>query len=130
MEGETENMDLQPLHFIGEEIEVMFNKPSKLEKSPECPAAFTWRGEEYRVVNVLSEKQDFTRRGRMARNMSDAHHARAVLHGSWGVGRFFFRVEVAGGRFFELYYDRAPEDSDNRKGNWFLKSEMISSEGK
>lgn len=117
-------MDLQPMHFIGEEIEVSFAKPQKLEKSPECPAAFNWRGETYPIIRLLSEKQDFSRRGRMARNMSPSHASRASQHGSWGVGRFFFRVEVEGGRCFELYYDRAPEDSDNRKGNWFLRSEL------
>lgn len=117
-------METQPLHFIGEEIEVAFKRPPALEKSPECPNAFTWRGETFLVRRVLSEKQDFSRRGRMARNMAPAHAQRASLHGSWGVGRFFFRVEVEGGRCFELYYDRAPEDSGDRKGRWFLRSEL------
>ena len=27
------------------------------------------------------------------------------------------------GQIFELYYDRAPKDVDNRKGGWFLRGE-------
>ena len=42
-----------------------------------------------------------------------------------GGGRFFFRVSVDSGQIFELYYDRAPKDVDNRKGGWFLRGERI-----
>jgi len=31
---------------------------------------------------------------------------------------------VADGRLFELYYDRAPKGSKQRKGAWFLHSEL------
>jgi hypothetical protein len=50
--------------------------------------------------------------------------AAATRRGSWGVGRFYFRVRVDGERFFELYYDRAPKDSRQRKGSWYLRSEL------
>jgi hypothetical protein len=117
-------MESTPLHFIGEPIEVGFNYPPLLEKSPPCPDYFVWRGEIYHVIEKLSEWQDYERRGRMSRNMQPAHAERASLHGSWGVGRFYFIVRVTGGQIYKLYYDRAPKDITSRKGAWFLVGEF------
>jgi hypothetical protein len=33
-------------------------------------------------------------------------------------------VRTESGQLFELYYDRAPKGSDQRKGAWFLVSEL------
>ncbi len=77
------------------------------QKTPPCPDGFAWDGKDYRVTEKLSEWTDFTRRGRMARNMRPAHAAVAAEHGSLGVGRFYFRVRVDTGQVFDLYYDRA-----------------------
>jgi hypothetical protein len=115
---------LTPFRFIGDEIEVEFDEPPALEKKPGCPDAFAWKNETFRVVEAVSEWSDFTRRGRFARNMQPEHAAVAASRGSWGVGRFFFRVRVDDGRFFELYYDRAPKDALHRKGSWFLRCEL------
>jgi len=117
-------MDPKSLRFIGEPIEVHFDQPPTLEKKPGCPDAFVWRETRYQVVEMLSEWHDYRRRGRMAANMRPDHAAQATRRGSWGVGRDYFRVRVAGGRLFELYYDRAPRDSDRRKGGWFLFREL------
>jgi hypothetical protein len=117
-------MDAQPLHFIGEPIEVEFDEPPLLEKKPDCPDRFTWRDETYEIAAVLNEWEDFTRRGRSARNMRPAHAAVAANRGSWGVGRTYFRVRTGGERVFDLYYDRAPKSADDRKGQWFLYREM------
>ena len=118
----------RPLHFIGETVEAAFDASPALEKKPGCPDQFTWRGEIYRVVELLSEWADHGRRGRAARNMAPAHAAVAATRGSWGVGRYYFQVRVEGGRIFELYYDRAPQGSDQRKGAWFLVSELAESD--
>ena len=88
--------------------------------SPLC----VWRGETYRIVEKLSEWHDYTRRGRMARNMMPQHAAVAAGRGSWGVGRDYFRVRVEGGQVFDIYYDRAPKGSGARKGAWFLYREV------
>ncbi len=117
-------MDPAALRFIGEPITVHFDRPPTLEKKPGCPNAFEWRGTRYQIVEKLSEWHDYRRRGRMARNMRADHAARAALRGSWGVGRDYFRVRVASGQIFELYYDRAPQDADQRKGDWFLFREL------
>jgi len=117
-------MELVPLRFIGEAIKVEFDRPPLLEKKPDCPDRFTWRDTVYQIGAVLSEWYDYGRRGRMADNMSPAHAAVASQRGSWGVGRFYFRVRVTGGRIFDLYYDRAPRSVDDRKGEWFLYREM------
>jgi hypothetical protein len=76
------------------------------------------------VVEKLSEWHDFTRRGRMARNMRPAHAAAAAERGSLGVGRFYFRVRTNTSQIFDLYYDRAIKDVDDRLGHWFLYREI------
>jgi hypothetical protein len=111
------------MRFIGEPIEVEYDLPQVREKSPTCPNRFIWRGECYTIMKTLEEWSDFSRRGRMSRNMRPAHLTRASRDGSWGVGRFYFTVAVHTGQIFEIYYDRAPEDVDNRMGNWFLFGE-------
>jgi len=114
-----------PLHFIGEEIEIHFDVPPVRQKTPPCPEAFTWQKRTYRVIEKISEWHDFTRRGRMARNMRPAHAAVAAERGSLGVGRFHFRVRTDTGQIFDLYYDREIKDVDDRLGHWFLYREMV-----
>lgn len=118
-------MKTLPVRFIDEPIAVEFDVPPVREKTPCCPQRFTWRGQRYSIMSVLEEWVDYTRRGRAAGNMIPAHLATATRAGSWGVGRFYFRVSVDTGQIFELYYDRAPRDVDNRKGGWFLKGERL-----
>jgi len=113
-----------PLAFIGEPISVEFDEPPTLEKKPGCPNRFVWRDQTYRIAALLSQWTDFSRRGRAARNMQPQHAAVAEHRGSWGVGRYYFRVETDSARAFELYYDRAPKGSDQRKGAWFLVCEL------
>jgi len=76
-------MGVEPLHFIGEPIEVVFDEPPVWTKSPGCPDGFVWRGETYRVVELLTEWRDYTR-GKMAQNMTVSHLAVAAHRGSWG----------------------------------------------
>jgi len=117
-------MALKPLHFIGQEIRVNFDHEPALEKKPSVPDRFDWEGVTYQVESLLSAWQDFQRRGRMAHNMRPHNAAKARRRGSWGVGRFYFRVLTEGGRIFDLYYDRAPKNAGDRKGSWFLDREM------
>ena len=63
----------------------------------------------------------------MARNMQEAHLREASRRGSWGVGRFYFRVRTENGRIFDIYYDRAPEEAADRKGHWFIWRELTES---
>ena len=116
--------DLTPIHFYDEHIEVIFNVPPMLEKSPTCPNGFTWNGKTYRVIESLSEWSDFTRRGKMARNMQPAHAAVASTRGSLNVGRFYFRVKVDSNQIFDIYYDRAIKSVNDRKGEWFVYREL------
>lgn len=117
-------MEPKPLRFLGESVEVDFDRPPALEKRPGCPDAFVWRGQRYQIIEKLNEWHDYGRRGRMAVNMRPDHAARATQRGSWGVGRDYFRVRVESGQIFDLYYDRAPRDADRRKGGWFLFREL------
>jgi hypothetical protein len=107
-------------HFIDELIEVVYINKPLLEKKPTCPNAFNWSGKEFSITELVSEWVDYTRRGRMARNMSEAHTLSASNKGSWGVGRFYFRVKTSENRMFDIYYDRAPSGVANRKGAWFV----------
>jgi len=120
-------VELRPIHFIDDPIEVRYDTPPAREKLPHCPESFIWNGADYRVVETLSEWTDFARRGRFARNMRPAHAAVAANRGSLNVGRFFFRVRVDSGQIFDLYYDRAMKNIDQRKGQWFVYREMESS---
>lgn len=117
-------MAYRPLHFIGEPVEAIFDQPPILEKKPGCPAGFIWRGERFRVVELLSEWHDYRRRGRFAGNMRETHLAVASGRGSWGVGQDYYRIRTQQERIFDLYYDRAPKGSDQRKGFWFLDKEL------
>lgn len=116
--------ELNPIHFYDDAIEVIFDVPPVREKTPDCPDGFIWEHETYRVVEILSEWSDFTRRGKYARNMRPAHAAVASSRGSLNVGRFYFRVRVDTGQIFDLYYDRAMKSVDDRKGQWFLYREL------
>jgi hypothetical protein len=118
--------DLQSIHFYDELIEVIFDAAPAREKTPNCPNGFIWKGQTYRVVETLSEWNDFARRGKYARNMRPAHAAVTATRGSLNVGRFYFRVRVDTGQIFDLYYDRAMKSVDNRKGQWFLYRELAS----
>ncbi|TDA66558.1 MAG: hypothetical protein D9V45_06405 [Chloroflexi bacterium] len=113
------------MRFIDEPIEAQFDSPPLLEKSPPCPQGFIWQSQIFRIVELLAEWKDFRRRGRMGRNMIPPHLSRAERIGSWGVGRFFFRVRTEDGRIFEIYFDRAPADAGDRKGSWVLFGERL-----
>lgn len=161
--------DLIPLHFYDQPIEPLFDTPPAREKSPDCPNGFVWEERTYRVLELLSSWSDFSRRGKMARNMRPAHAAVAAGRGSLNVGRFYFRVRAllsqakemsrsstagqtkdsstagqtkgssiasplgtAGpsepvrteSQIFDIYYDRAMKNIDDRKGQWFIYREM------
>jgi hypothetical protein len=136
--------ELISIHFYDDPIEALFDKPPAREKTPDCPNGFIWEGKPYRIVETLSEWNDFTRRGKFARNMRPAHAAVASTRGSLNVGRFYFRVKVvlssstissplgtAGqteSQIFDIYYDRAMKSVDERKGQWFLYRELLGKE--
>jgi len=114
----------QAIHFYDHPIEPLFDTPPAREKSPDCPNGFIWDEEMYRVIEMLSSWSDFARRGKMARNMRPAHAAVASNRGSLNVGRFYFRVLTDTNQFFDIYYDRAMKNIDDRKGQWFIYREM------
>jgi hypothetical protein len=113
-----------PVQFIGEELETTFEKAPLYSKKPGAPNSFTWQGEKFDVKDTLSTWFDFGRKGKAAKNMREENLREAKRRGSWGVGRYYFRVESEGGRVFDLYYDRAPKDAGDRAGHWFLWREM------
>lgn len=115
---------MRPIRFISEPIAVQFDESPRLEKRPGCPDRFVWRDETFVVTDKLKEWHDYERRGRMAHNMRPAHLEAARRRGSWGVGRDYYRVRTAGGRIFDLYYDRAPKGAGDRSGEWYLYREL------
>lgn len=116
--------NFHPIHFYDHPIQPVFDLPPALEKTPDCPNGFIWDDKTYRVTEMLSSWNDFTRRGKMARNMQPAHAAVASSRGSLNVGRFHFRVRVDTGQVFDIYYDRAMKNLDDRKGQWFVYREL------
>ena len=117
-------MELIPIHFLDQPIEPIFDSPPPREKAPGCPNGFIWNDKTYRILKMLSSWTDFTRRGRMAKNMRPAHAAVASTRGSLNVGRYYFRVSVDTNQTFDIYYDRAMKNVDERKGQWFVYREM------
>ena len=121
-------METSTPRFVAEPIEAHFDQPPMLEKKPGCPDAFTWRGETYRVVEKLREWHDYKLRGKnetfYIKERGSFRARAAERHGTWGVGRDYFRVRVESGRVFDIYYDRAPQGSKVRKGAWFLYREV------
>ncbi|MFT5193666.1 MAG: hypothetical protein ACI9EW_000082 [Cellvibrionaceae bacterium] len=115
--------------FIGEEIKVEFDEPPQLEKKPHCPDRILRSEQLLKIEEILSEWQNFERRGSMSRNMRPENLQRARKTGSWGVGRFFFRVRLANNQIFDIYYDRAPQGTRNRKGTWHLYREILDQKG-
>ncbi len=114
----------KPLHFLDHPIEPIFDSPLVREKAPDCPNGFIWDGKAYCVLEMLSAWTDFKRRGRMARNMQPAHAAVAASRGSLNVGRYYFRVKTDTNQIFDIYYDRAMKNVDDRKGQWFVYREL------
>ena len=77
-------MSVEPVRFIGEQVEVAFDEPPLLEKKPSCPDRFVWGEHTHEITAVISEWIDFERRGRMARTMRPTNVAKAAQRGSWG----------------------------------------------
>ena len=111
--------------FIGDKIAVAFDQPPLFAKQPSCPARLTWREVSFEIVANLREWRDYGRRGRMANNMRPENLKKAAKRGSWGVGRYYFRVQVGNGRIFDIYYDRAPKGQAERLGSWYLYQEIL-----
>jgi hypothetical protein len=117
-------MNFTPIRFISEKIEVCFDSPPLLEKKPGCPDGFSWRGISFIIVEILAEWHDYQRKGRMSKNMKPANAKIATAKGSWGVGQDYFRVRTNKQRIFDIYYDRAPQSVNHRKGAWFVYREL------
>jgi hypothetical protein len=119
---------MPPTRFVGDPITVEFNQAPLFAKKPPCPARFFWRDEPFEIEANLKEWRDYGRRGRMANNMRPENLKKAAKRGSWGVGRYYFRVQVEDGRLFDIYYDRAPKGQEQRLGSWFLYREILPEE--
>ena len=108
--------------FISEEIEVEFAKEFILEKKPPCPISFKWQEKIFCVNELISSWVDNERKGKKARNMRMTHIVRARQKGSWGTGRFYFKVKDEFGKIIVIYYDRSPKNVFDKKGRWILLS--------
>jgi hypothetical protein len=119
------------MEIYADEIEVRFEEEPILKKKPGLPAAFTWRGREYVVVELLKEWHDYRKRGK-TRALYEKERGSYWVHaskrrGSWGVGRDYYRVRTDTGEVFEIYYDRSPK-GQARIGQWILSRKMKDAE--
>jgi hypothetical protein len=110
--------------FIGEQVRAVADEHGGFTKRPHCPRAFEWRGTMHTISSCLREWKDYARRGKMSHNMRPSHLEAAEKRGSRGVGRYYFRVLTDEGRSFDLYYDRAPRDTADGAGSWYLLQEL------
>ncbi len=113
------------VRFIGEEVDVEFDEAPLFSKKPHCPNRLVWGNETLSIESLLTEWRNYDRRGRSSVNMRPSNLAKASRKGSWGVGRYYFRIKLENGRIFDLYYDRAPKGLKKRGGRWFLDREII-----
>lgn len=113
------------VRFVGESIDVRFDREPTFSKKPHCPDMFRWNGATLGIKQLITEWRDYQRRGRMSSNMRPENIVKASKRGSWGVGKYYFRVRVEDGRIFDIYYDRAPKGSTQRQGSWHLLRELI-----
>lgn len=115
------------MDFHADEIEVRFHKEPMLDKRPGLPAAFTWRGREYVIVELVKEWHDYRKRGKSKAFYKKERGSYWVTssqrRGSWGVGRDYYRVRTESGEVFDIYYDRAPKRR-KRKGQWILSRRL------
>jgi len=81
-------------HFIGEEVEVKF------DRRPGPPSAFLWRGGEYRIAKILGH--------RLALDRSRTWYKRKH--------RDYYTVETESGEVYKLYFHRGPG-----RRYWFLR---------
>ena len=107
-------------HFVDEVIQVELLDGTFLERKPKCPTRILWQGMWIGVASLESAWDDLSRRGNKARNMREGHLERAKVKGSWGVGKFYFRFLGEDHQTYTIYYDRTPDDAENRKGTWVL----------
>lgn len=115
------------MEIYADEIEVCFEKEPTVEKRPGPPAAFTWRGREYVIVELIREWHDYRKRGKSKafyEKERGSYWVRASQRqGSRGVGRDHFRVRTESGEVFDIYYDRSPK-GQKRKGQWILSRRL------
>ena len=110
--------------YIGEKITPGFSKEVSTPKNPPCPDFFIWANGTYFIDQILMEWRDLSRKGDRSRNMRTEHLSRAEKVGSWGVGKFHFKVHTTNGRIFEIYYDRTPVNNLDKLGVWVLLCEF------
>ena len=83
--------------FIGEEVEVTF------DKRPGPPTSFVWRGTEYRIVEVLGQRQVLDFKHKWYRR---SH-------------RDYYTVKADTGEVFRLYRHRGPG-----RRYWVLRTQV------
>jgi hypothetical protein len=113
--------------FIDEPIQIYFDQPQLYEKTPNCPTGFTWRGQLYQPLEMLSTWHDFRQHTEIKNNNKSELVKQSLPSGSWGVGKFYFIVRTQDNRLFEIYFDRNPQNVIDRKGHWFLLAELVES---
>jgi hypothetical protein len=104
--------------FISDEVEPIFEREPALKKRTGVPDGFLWKGNTFRIVELLAEWHDYSKQ----REVSPTRRGQTQLdrqHGSWGLGRDYYRVRTQDGQVFELYYDRRPRRG--AIGIWVLR---------
>ena len=95
--------------FISEPIKPeagTFDAAAMARGDPGLPAAFVWRGETYRVANVLESWK-------------------STGPDSWGgaeryVRKHWYRIRTTDGSVMKLYFERQARSSRQRKVRWWL----------
>lgn len=92
--------------FITEPIAVEFDRPPPFVRRPHCPQRIIWRGQRLAVAELLQEWR---------RQTPSISNTLARM----GVARIYFRVRLADGRVYDIYFD--PIEA---RGRWFVSREL------
>lgn len=87
-------------------IKVEFDEEPPFIRKPPCPDRIIWQKSVYHIEEMLSEWR------------TDGRLRSKLLY--VGVARIHYRIRVAGGRIFEIYFDPR-----TRPGQWILSAEVF-----
>lgn len=92
-------------HFYTETITVEHDATPQFSKKPHCPDRFKWRGEIWEIVDI---KREWRKSSHLSRTKQYV-----------GLARIYFRVTVANGRQFDIYFD-----PKGKEGVWIMSKEV------
>jgi hypothetical protein len=91
--------------LVSEAITGAFDAVAMGRGEPGLPQAFTWRGQSYRIAQVLDKRKESSREGGT---------------GNLYLRRHYYRLRMSDGSTWTIYFTRQKPKSGSPKQRWFL----------